>query len=244
MPPVPSVTSGDQEEDETAFQIINQDNFPIAIVGQPILKPFDHDAQKSKPNVIVHPTRRITNNNLEENNDGIKRNISKSHGNLCHNNSTAQMNLEDIKDALDVEEFSKTLDSKLKKLQKSELKQQKNSNNYDPPILKKPFVTTVKKGQFLEPPPEIASLMGMKIEESKVMKKNQKEMKKLYAFSSQPRILSRTPPRTMHQNRCEAAACAAAKLVGTVVGVKQENEKLRDTVRPHPPLEKKKIERK
>ncbi|XP_056643916.1 uncharacterized protein LOC130449884 isoform X2 [Diorhabda sublineata] len=237
MPPVP----GDREEEETAFQIINQDNFPIAVVGQPILKAFDQDVQKSKPNVIVHPTRRINNNKLEENNDEIKRSITKSHGNLCHNNSADQINLEGLKNELDTDAFTKTLDSKLKRLQKFEAKQQKFSNNTDPPTSKKPFVTTVKKGQFLEPPPEIANLIGMKIDETKIVKKNPKEMKKLYAFSSQPRILSRTPPRTVHQNRCEAAACAAAKLVGTVVGIKKQNENLRETIKPHPPLDKKKL---
>ncbi|CAG9840937.1 unnamed protein product [Diabrotica balteata] len=241
MPPTLSETSGD--EDQLAFKVINQDNFSIVVVGQPILKPFDQSVQKNKPNLIVHPIRRISKtvedakqkvtekpngllSSSNENTVKVRKNLSSSHGNLCHNNSTVQMKLEDLENQLELENFNKILDSKLKRLQKNENKQQKPSYS-DPPTSRKPFVTTVKKGQFLEPPPEIALLMGVKIEEPKVVKKNPKELKKLYAFASQPRLLSRTPPRSVHQSRCEAAAWAAAKLVGTVVGVKNENEKLR-----------------
>ncbi|XP_072398575.1 uncharacterized protein [Diabrotica undecimpunctata] len=253
MAPTLSETSGD--EDQLAFKVINQDNFPIVVVGQPILKPFDQSVQKNKPNLIVHPIRRISKtvedakqkvterptgllSSSNENTVKVRKNLSSSHGNLCHNNSTVQMKLEDLGNQLELENFNKILDSKLKRLQKNENKQQKPSYS-DPPTSRKPFVTTVKKGQFLEPPPEIALLMGVKIEEPKVVKKNPKELKKLYAFASQPRLLSRTPPRSVHQSRCEAAAWAAAKLVGTVVGVKNENEKFRDASKPRSTIEKK-----
>ncbi|XP_050517950.1 radial spoke head protein 3 homolog B-like isoform X4 [Diabrotica virgifera virgifera] len=216
MAPTPSETSGD--EDQLAFKVINQDNFPIVVVGQPILKPFDQSAQKNKPNLIVHPIRRISKtvedakpkltekpsgllNSSNENTVKVRKNLSSSHGNLCHNNSTVQMKLEDLENNLELENFNKILDSKLKRLQKNENKQQQKSSYSDPPTSRKPFVTTVKKGQFLEPPPEIALLMGVKIEEPKVVRKNPKELKKLYAFASQPRLLSRTPPRTVHQSR-------------------------------------------
>lgn len=80
MPPAPSVSSTEPDE-EVAFQVLNQDNLPLAIIGQPIFKPFDMEAQKAKPNLIVHPTRRIT-NNLEENK---QKPFTKSSGNINNN---------------------------------------------------------------------------------------------------------------------------------------------------------------
>ncbi|XP_074030814.1 radial spoke head protein 3 isoform X4 [Leptinotarsa decemlineata] len=209
MPTAPPVSSGDPEED-VAFKVLNQDNLPISVIGEPILKPFDKDSQKLKPNVIVHPTRRVV-TNLEENkrkpfakssghlsnNDKNKRkNISSSYGNLYHNGGV-KLKIEDLNE--DVNKFTKTLDWKLKRLEKEENKQNKKPTP-ETTTLKKPFVTTVKKGQFLEPPPEIASLIGIKVEDQPYRKKP-KETKQLYAFASRPRVLSRTPPKSLHQAR-------------------------------------------
>ncbi|KAG5877643.1 hypothetical protein JTB14_038320 [Gonioctena quinquepunctata] len=233
MPPAPSVSSGDPEED-VAFKVLNQDNLSIAIVGEQILKPFDKDSMKLKPNVIVHPTRRVP-TNLEENkqkpfakssgnvNNNEKNNrkyISGSYGNLLHNNT--RLKIDDLNGQEDVHKFTKTLDWKLKRLQKEENKQNKKPPT-DTTSSRKPFVTTVKKGQFLEPPPEIATLIGIKADEQ-VPRKKPKEVKQLYAFASRPRVLSRTPPRSVHQARCEAAAKVQSKLIGGVIGYKNEAE--------------------
>ncbi|CAH1973734.1 unnamed protein product [Acanthoscelides obtectus] len=225
MPPIPSVSS-DEVEDEVAFKILNQDNLPVTmtISGESIFKPFGGDALKLKPNVIVHPTRRIP-TNLEENKqrpfaqssgnihrDEQKpmRRKSSSHGNLV------KSKLEELKQQLD-HKFTKTLDFKLRKLQKNEKQNKKNAE-----ISRKPFVTTVKQGEFLEPPPEIASLIGIKVE-SPSPKKDTKEIQKLYAFASQPRVLNRPPAQVVHVSRCDAAAKAVAKVAGSVVGYKNEN---------------------
>nr|CAI5852046.1 unnamed protein product [Callosobruchus analis] len=230
MPPIPSVSS-DEIEEEVAFKILNQDNLPLTmtITGESILRPFGGDALKLKPNVIVHPTRRVP-NNLEESKQkpfaqssgniqkeekkSLRRKFSSSHGNLV------KSKLEEFKLQLE-NKFTKTLDFKLRKLQKDEKLQ--NKKNVELTLSRKPFVTTVKKGEFLEPPPEIASLIGIKVE-SPPSKKDTKEIKKLYAFASQPRVLNRPVAHALHVSRCDAAAKAAAKVVGSIVGVKAENE--------------------
>lgn len=122
MPPsLPSLSSGDVDE-EVAFKVLNQDNLPIAIIGEQILKPFGTESQKLKPNVIVHPTRRVV-TNLEENKQkpftksngylnknekNLKKHFSKSHGNLYHTNTNAKLKVEDIKGQPD-NRFTKTL---------------------------------------------------------------------------------------------------------------------------------------
>ncbi|XP_018573997.1 radial spoke head protein 3 homolog B isoform X2 [Anoplophora glabripennis] len=227
MHPIISVSS-DEVEDDVAFKVLNQDNLPISIVGETILKPFGREQQKLKPNVIVHPTRRVV-TNLEENKQkpfaksnghisnaekNLKKNFSNSHGNLNNNTSSTKLKFDDLKN-----QFTKTLDAKLRRLQKEE--KQSKKPPVDTTSSRKPFVTTVKKGLFLEPPSEIATLIGLKPEEP--VKKEYKEEKRLYAYASQPRVLNRTHLKG-HQNRCEAAAKAAAKLIGTVVGIKNEEK--------------------
>lgn len=64
---------------------------------------------------------------------------------------------------------------------------------------RKPFVTTVKKGQFLEPPPEIATLIGIKLEEPPYRREpKEKKEKILYAFACQPRVLNKPVSKSSH----------------------------------------------
>lgn len=208
-----------QEEDEAdcAFKILNQDNLPMNIVGESLLKPFGA-SQKLKPNGIVLPQRRVT-TNLEQKNftksngainitnernaiNNLKKNLSTSHGHLNHCNSSVKIRIEDLQNHGLDKNFTRNLDAKLRKLQRE--------TNISPPVKKtdisaKPrFVTTVKKGEFLEPPPELANLLGLSSYEE-----NKKEEKKLYAYASQPRILDRSVVKNGHKARCEAAAKAA-----------------------------------
>lgn len=87
-------------------------------------------------------------------------------------------------------------DAKLKKLQRNEKFNKKSPPHDD--NSRKPFVTTVKKGKFLEPPPEVATLLGIKSDEPQ--KKESKE-KLYYAFASQPRVLNRPIPHNVHLSR-------------------------------------------
>lgn len=227
MPPVQSVPS-DEVDDDVAFKVLNQDNLPVSIIGESILKPFNADSHKQKPNVIVYPTRRVTNTleeskqhqftrsngyiNAHDRNDyNLRKNISNSHGNLNHTNSASKLQIEDLHNQSVFTKFTKTLDAKLRKLQKDEKSQSANKKTE---ISKKPFVTTVKKGQFLEPPPEIACLLGLKSEEPV-----KREEKTLYAYASKPTVLNRFDTRYGHRLRCEAAAKAAAYVVEAIAGI-------------------------
>lgn len=228
MPPVQSVPS-DEVDDDVAFKVLNQDNLPINIIGESVFKPFDRGNQKEKPNVIVYPTRRIP-NNLEqnkqkeftksnghiyqENNDYNLRNLSNSHGNLNHTNSIVKGTEFNSTPSL-FSKFTKTLDAKLRKLQRDEKSPNRKASESN---CKKPFVTTVKKGQFLEPPPEIASLLGIKVEEQQKRESN----KNLYAYASRPRVLNRNAFKGFHKARCEAAAKAVAGVMGAITGIHDE----------------------
>ncbi|XP_060518707.1 radial spoke head protein 3 homolog isoform X2 [Cylas formicarius] len=242
----PKLSMSSDEADDVAFKVLNQDNLPaISVIGEPIFKPFGQDF-KSKPNLVVHPTRRIV-TNLEDNKqkgftkshghiDGqyadkkLKGRFSSSHGHLNHHNSSSKIKPDDFKKQVDVK-FTKTLDAKLRRLQKKE-NQNKKTGGSDIEKFKKPFVTTVKKGKFLEPPPE-KPILNFKVADEHSEKKNSK----LYAYSSQPRVLNRepkatnkdpkvltrSPPKIAHLQQC-AAAFMAAKIAGGVAGLKNINE--------------------
>lgn len=120
-PTMPSASSGNADED-VAFKVLNPDNLPIAIIGEQILKPFGTDSQKLKPNLIVHPTRRIE-TNLQQNTEkpftkssshinkkekNLKKKFSNSYGNLNHTNSTLKLKIEDFRNQIE-SKFTKTL---------------------------------------------------------------------------------------------------------------------------------------
>lgn len=237
VPPIMNLSSSEETDDnDVAFKVLNQDNLPMAVVGESLLKPFGRENQKQKPNVIVYPTRRVP-NALEENktkaftksngyinaSDRIggthmKKKLSNSHGNLEHCNSTASKAKND--EAILDKGFTKTLDAKLRKLQKEE-KNKRGEQQQKKPL----FVTTVKKGAFLQPPPELATLLGFRIEEQV-----RKDDKKLYAYASKPRVLNRTnnANKTGHKNRCDAAAKAAAVIASNVAGIQPNLEIIKD----------------
>lgn len=233
MPPVEVPSSDEVDDSDVAFKVLNQDNLPVATISETILKQFGNNLNKQKPNGIVYPTRRVT-TNLEENNQkqfaksngcisnaledeaNLKRGFSNSHGNLNHCNSASKLKIHDLNNYIPDKRFTKTLDAKLRRLQREEKIKRTND------VAKKPlFVTTVKKGQFLEPPPEIASLLGFKVDQTK------KEEKKLYAYSSKPRVLNKTSNALglTHKTRCEAAAKAAAFISSNVVGISPDEIK-------------------
>lgn len=170
MPPVTSIPSEDTDVEQPAFKILNADNLQpqVGVVkGEAIFKPFGKESQKHKPNIMVYPTRRMTNGNLEEiktkkfsNSNGYiatqnKLNVeskkhSVSHGNLSKRNSAtkkvSEVSQEPPPLILPQDEFTKTLDAKLRKLQREEkIKNAIKKSLLDMP--RKPFVTTVKKGE-------------------------------------------------------------------------------------------------
>jgi len=63
---------------------------------------------------------------------------------------------------LSTENFNEVLNAKLKKIQEqAEAEQGRKSPKKSILSQKKPFITTVKTGQFLMPPPEVAALLGI-----------------------------------------------------------------------------------
>ncbi|XP_022160201.1 radial spoke head protein 3 homolog B isoform X2 [Myzus persicae] len=81
----------------------------------------------------------------------------------------------------DSRHFARSLDSKLKKLQ-----QQRQAGNGVKHESRKPvFVTTVKTGIFLDPPPDLAALLGLDDRSSQ----SGVDSDRYYSYSSKPRVL-------------------------------------------------------
>jgi hypothetical protein len=94
-------------------------------------------------------------------------------------------------------------------------------NNMNNDESRKPlFITTVKSGKFLDPPPELAILLGLNhnLNDSVAssangssnslntsMKERHQQQVLLYSFSSQPRVLH----QHFHRSKCDAAAKVA-----------------------------------
>lgn len=201
----------EDKEDDVSFKVINADNLPMTVLGERIFKPFGSDNQKRKPNGIVYPTRRI---DLSSQQVSQQKHLTKSNGHLnvpqklsSHNPnfrklSASHGNLNNLSKNKTQDEFAKNLDAKLKKLQT-------DRRRNDAFNAKKPFITTVKKGQFLSPERSPPPNKTSRIEEEEGNKKNIPIKKQLYAFVSKPMVLSRSPPQNVHRSRCEAAAIAA-----------------------------------
>ncbi|XP_031825948.2 radial spoke head protein 3 isoform X1 [Nomia melanderi] len=62
---------------------------------------------------------------------------------------------------LSTEDFNEVLNAKLKRIQDQEREEQRRSARRSQSFRKKPFITTVKTGEFLMPPPEVAALLGI-----------------------------------------------------------------------------------
>lgn len=78
-----------------------------------------------------------------------------------------------------------TLDSKLKKLQRNAASNAAVKHHTSSP--RRPvFVTTVKTGIFLDPPPDLAALLGL---EDRSSTGSTAEYNRYYSYSSQPRVL-------------------------------------------------------
>lgn len=243
MPPVTTIPSEETDDsDIPAFKVLNQDNLgPVGmVIGESVFKPFGTNNQKQKPNIVVYPTRR-TNGNLEEtksktfaksngyistqNKTNLKKNYSNSHGNLNQNHCNSanikkrELDPNQKEQILDLN-FTKSLDAKLRKLQKEEntKKSKSAASNNTNPTPQKPFITVVKQGAFLEPPPEVATLLKLNFLDYS------SEGKKLYAYASRPRVLNRISTASsnsdVHKAKCEAAAIAAAMIASGVAAYK------------------------
>lgn len=142
------------EEDEINMsQLINQENMKNDLYSsRRISRSNDHLILANLQSSQVNPLR--------------KKHQSKSHDNL---NTVERPNIAKSSITLSTENFHEILNAKLKKLQEQNNAEQngKPSKRFTlSSIHKKPFITTVKTGEFLMPPPEVAALLGLSLGKS------------------------------------------------------------------------------
>ncbi|XP_017876491.1 uncharacterized protein LOC108622888 isoform X2 [Ceratina calcarata] len=105
---------------------------------------------------------------------------------------------------LSTEDFNEVLNAKLKKLQDEEKdREERRSAKRNQTCRKKPFITTVKSGEFLMPPPEVAALLGIananENDEPDVCPLRSK-FKSVAALAKKPEVRHNS-----HSSRCTAA---------------------------------------
>jgi len=108
---------------------------------------------------------------------------------------------------LSTEDFNEVLNAKLKKIQEQvEAEQGRKSPKKSILPQKKPFITTVKTGEFLMPPPEVAALLGIapsgKNEEEEIVDgcPLKSRFKSLVSLAKRPEVRHNS-----HNARCPAA---------------------------------------
>ncbi|XP_015117126.1 radial spoke head protein 3 homolog [Diachasma alloeum] len=115
-----------------------------------ISRSSDHFVLASLQNNQVNPLKR--------------REHSKSHDNLGLSTKKTDESLKSAM-SLSTENFNDILNAKLQKVQDQEHQELSRKvglrNKQQMVNLKKPFITTVKSGEFLMPPPEVAALLGI-----------------------------------------------------------------------------------
>ncbi|KAF6205349.1 hypothetical protein GE061_019520 [Apolygus lucorum] len=133
-------------------------------------------SDRSSPLDDYVKTNDLKNNNL---NNGYQKTFSKKNINLSGSNMT--------------EDFVNSLDAKLRDLEDGQRK--RNKKNKGPMDNRPMFITTVKTGIFLDPPPELAALLGYprSCNASSGSTTSQKSGEGLmYSYSSQPRVVNTT----------------------------------------------------
>nr|XP_033325569.1 radial spoke head protein 3 homolog isoform X1 [Megalopta genalis] len=103
---------------------------------------------------------------------------------------------------LSTEDFNEVLNAKLKRIQDQEKEEQRKSARRGHTFHKKPFITTVKTGEFLMPPPEVAALLGIGPTEPEEIEPCplRSRFKSLVALARKPEVR-----HSSHNARCPAA---------------------------------------
>lgn len=127
---------------------------------------------------------------------------SKSQDNL---NSEGRSSTAKSSIILSTENFNEVLHAKLKKIQEqAEAEQGRKSPKKSISPQKKPFITTVKTGEFLMPPPEVAALLGIapsgNDDETTDGYSLKSRFKPLVTLSKRPEVRHNS-----HNSRCPAA---------------------------------------
>ncbi|XP_015591817.1 radial spoke head protein 3 homolog B isoform X2 [Cephus cinctus] len=132
----------------------------------------------------------------------LKKRHSKSHGNLNQDKKDTKSSM-----TLSTEDFNEVLNAKLRKIQEEEesRKMKKlytgNNNTF---VTRKPFITTVKTGEFLMPPPEVACLLGINLnnhENGETQESHPRsKFRPLVSLTKRPEVRHES-----HNARCHAA---------------------------------------
>ncbi|XP_053978354.1 radial spoke head protein 3 homolog [Hylaeus volcanicus] len=105
---------------------------------------------------------------------------------------------------LSTEDFNEVLNAKLKRIQELEKEEERKSTNRTQMFGRKPFITTVKTGEFLMPPPEVAALLGIGPRSSDADETDtcplRSRFKSLVSLAKKPEVR-----HSSHNARCPAA---------------------------------------
>ncbi|XP_066596763.1 radial spoke head protein 3 homolog A [Prorops nasuta] len=162
------------EKDPPAFTIIQRDGLDCSlpllhIDGDDDLEDSTIKTENAKNN--FYSRRRISKSNdhllvasLQSNqiNPLEKKAYSRSHENLKENDKSYHSK---SSMSLSTENFNEVLNAKLRRIQEQEEISQGRKVIKKSSVLseRKPFITTVKTGEFLMPPPEVAALLGITV---------------------------------------------------------------------------------
>ncbi|XP_018300344.1 radial spoke head protein 3 homolog A isoform X1 [Mycetomoellerius zeteki] len=166
-----------EAKDPSAFTILQKDGLDSSL---PLLHVNEDDEMNASQLINLENMKNAIKNNLCN-----RRRISKSNEHLVlaslqsnqanplkkRHQSRSQDSLTLVEDrpptvkpsiVLSTEDFNEVLNAKLKKIQEqAEAEQGRKSPKKSILPQKKPFITTVKTGEFLMPPPEVAALLGI-----------------------------------------------------------------------------------
>lgn len=178
---------------------------------------------KSQNNLSTNNKKRNTNNNLSKSHNNLtSENSHKTYHRNCYTSANAIYNnmaatvaaKHNYKNNLINQNSNSGSDLSPKLKDSGAEKKTPSSDSTTTPPLKggknnKPmFVTTVKSGKFLEPPPELALLLGLAAAPApanngpRADRDRHQQQVLLYSFSSQPRVLNH---QRHHHSRCQAA---------------------------------------
>lgn len=168
--------------------------------GAIAFKVFDNNKEPLAPR---KPDDRY--NNMMSSTESILKNQSYYHKNCLSssdelNNLNKKLNTSIRKEDNVCKEFFNSLDSKLKNINSPQEARKKRSTNLSKPHDNRPmFVTTVKTGVFLDPPPELAAILGLHSYSSSMngsssstgsLHPSNGEEVVMYSFASRPRVLN------------------------------------------------------
>ncbi|KYN34172.1 Radial spoke head protein 3 like protein [Trachymyrmex septentrionalis] len=211
-----------EAKDPPAFTILQKDGLDSSL---PLLHVNEDDEMNASQLINLENMKNAMKNNLCN-----RRRISKSNEHLVLANlqsnqanplkkkhqSKSQDSLTLAEDrpptvkpsiVLSTEDFNEVLNAKLKKIQEqAEAEQGRKSPKKSILPQKKPFITTVKTGEFLMPPPEVAALLGIapsrKYEEEEAVDgcPLKSRFKSLVSLAKRPEVRHNS-----HNARCPAA---------------------------------------